>query len=230
MSVTKHNSGMRAQHILYFVIIFFLASTISSCSESTSPSTPMEIVPLREGTRWIYSVSQYDSAQTLRWTLLDTLQIGTPTIHNGKTWYPYVDISYRLSTLEDTLFYRNENDGLWAIMYLRLLNSKPYQLYKYPAIISDTFATYTNYSFDSSTVYRQYEQVGGLQDIISVPAGTFSCIRYDTHLQSLDPTNMTVLQDNIFTQSYVAPGIGLIKSINYNYGSTREQVLVSYTY
>lgn len=229
---------MRAQHIRLVAIVFFLASIFNSCSESTSPSSPTEIVPLKEGNRWIYSISDYDSVHALRWTILDTIEIGAPTIHDGKIWYPYISITNRLNTLNDTLFYRNENDGLWG----SFLVYSPHHVYKYPAAIGDTFNINTSNFPDTSTLQRRFIQVGGLQDIITVPAGTFSCIRYDEHYQILNPENMNVLQDDVSDQSYVAPGIGLIKSIRHYALSTgpvdspktskysQEAILISYRF
>lgn len=226
---------MRAQRILYIAIVFFLASIFSSCSESTSPSAPAEIMPLREGSRWIYSISQFDSVHTLRWTLLDTIEIGAPTIHDGKTWYPYLSISFRLSSLDDTLFYRNETDGLW-MMFLRSLGSKPYLAYKYPATVGDTF------SVISYPTQRSFTHVASINEVVNTPLGAFNCIRYDSHFQLLDSATMNVVKDYI-DQDYVSPGIGLIKSIRPNtslsitpkkdtiiHRHVQETILVSYRF
>ncbi|HEY6172752.1 MAG TPA: hypothetical protein VIX80_10880, partial [Candidatus Kapabacteria bacterium] len=75
-----------------------------------------------------------------------------------------------------------------------------------------------------------FMQIAGLQEIVSVPAGSFTCIRYDSHYQSLNAVNMSILEDNILGNHYVSVGIGRVKSISFISSSREELVLVSYRF
>jgi hypothetical protein len=216
---------MKVRYYIPLVIVFLSAYIFSSCSENISSQAPAEIIPLKEGNRWIYSYSEYDSAHTLLWTLLDTVVIGTPTVKNGSTWYPYVSITFRINTLGDTTYYKNDDDGLWELY----LSTNPKRVYKYPAVLGDTFNVHTVYFPDTSTLQRRFTKIGGAQNMITVPAGTFTTIRYDGHSQILNPANMTVVQDNVDDSSYVSPGIGLVKGIHHYVLSTHQGLKRKYT-
>jgi hypothetical protein len=158
------------------------------------------LIPLAVGNHWIMQSSSYDSLGNLTSVSPpDTMvAIASDTIVNGVRWYvrPWLDvlIAYRLSELGVHVRLVSAHDDTTEFLYFR-----------YPANLGDTLGypdvwfngTKPKYYSSSSSMSR----LTSLDTIVSVPAGTFRCVRYRVARHG----------EPIGTDYYFAAGYGWIR-------------------
>jgi hypothetical protein len=178
----------------------FIVVAVAACGASTGPNGAggSPLIPLTVGARWTYAASdtivgsvpggrlEPDSTFTVR-VLAGPVDVG------GTPWAS-VDSLYRLlDTVPDSGggLYANEANGFYHLLS-GVLSSR---ILGFPVAIG----LLTNYG----TV------VVATDTIITVPAGTFHCIRYDRDESSVPSPGSFDPVDILF----IAPGFGIVKRI-----------------
>ncbi len=177
-----------------FFILIFAVVLITACSESSSPSVKKnEIFPLKAGNSWTYQSKSIDT------TIITNLWVEKDTLIQGESWY---------KILADSMFsyyYKNLDDGLWALDMQDFIYYKPSNLiYKYPAKVNDEY-------------YIEHEKykIISIDQKVEVPAGTFSCYVYQNDYSNFDG-------HHYFNEVYLSQGTGIIKSITYDNKENNE--------
>lgn len=178
--------------LVYLFLIFFLP-LLFSCSNSTSPESldENEVIPLTMGNSWSYNYTYLDDNgnQTNSGKMESTIDKDTTVS----------DITYYRYSNHHLVWYTNKDDGY------RAFNSIPDKeteilMYKYPVSKGDIYGT-SEYSVEVISVNEK----------ITVPFGTFNVIHYST-----TKLNSNSIMNNYEVKSletFVAPGIGLVKRI-----------------
>jgi hypothetical protein len=168
--------------------VFLSVLMICACSKKDSnpvtPGAPTTVFPLAVGNQWIMQGYIFDVASNaLKMAGKDTLTVGRDTTIQGETWYSQGDGTYM----------SNRTGGLWQYNadYGRQL------YFKYPAQVNDTYSMISGDAvngFDTASV-----KVISINQSITVPAGTFSCISYQWIAKNIQGARITY---------QVAPGKG----------------------
>lgn len=187
-----------------FAVLGVLALGCGSPNDPPPEITPL--IPFRLGAEWTYSIA--DSGQNP--VLKDSVQ----TIHviatagNG-AWFG-VDVGTILGTASGFVWFANTSNGVYESQNLLGL---AYLAWPYPVAAGDTVV---------APIGGQM-RIGGIDETVMVPAGTFHCILYEWTTPPISPIGW-------YRRTWFAPGIGLIKDVRIteSNGSTvlRTRVLV----
>jgi hypothetical protein len=176
---------------LFTYLIPFLL-IIAGCSKNETPYEPTaspEIFPLKTGNHWVFRTTTHDTLVTTH--VNDVIK---DTLVNGGTWFVLTyDNSIRTIC-------RNNPAGWWYL-YKATLQSQgtPWLYYRYPAAVNEVYMTP-----DSTRV-----TVVSVSDIVTVPAGKFTCYRY----------HMNHYLEGYTCDEYFSPGTGLILHVIYAPGT-----------
>ena len=218
---------------LSFWLLLPIATLIYGCSQPTPPASAPAIFPLTEGNTWVYQISEFDSTNTVQWNTFDTVSIGGTITFGSETWH---EVIHTMPNTGFTEYYIAKNEGLWQKTSIPLVYHTNL-IYKYPATVNDTFNV-TLQTWPASDPTRLYTEVISVNENLVVPLGSFSCVHYVSHTQSIDSATMKVITDDPHSDAFVSPGIGMIKSVNrllrqtgaLTWGHFRDEtVLVSYS-
>lgn len=141
------------------VLCVFCALALStfSCKDNSVdaelPSKLDGIVPLATGNVWARYTDSWDSAGHPAVQLIDTLSILGDTVIKNERWFLFNHYTHAT----------NRSSGFYL-----LSGATPVQYLKYPVSLGD------GYLYGSDTV-----RVAHLDTVITVTAGTFSCLRYE---------------------------------------------------
>ena len=180
--------------ILAVLIAGLLILSIACSEDDDSEPVIREIMPLNIGNQWSYRSFVQDSLGNQSDTSLFDLIIYNDTVIDNIHWYITTDeYPYKVGSLIG-----HNDDGLWAY------GPPPYLIIKYPADIFDTWSA-------PGGAYEYRLIAKGV--ILTVPAGTFSCYKYNSH--------PSVGEDS--TLNYYAPGYGLVKSRFWPDNGTKDE-------
>ena len=199
---------MKRLFLLQILSLYFMACPKSDVVGPTTPSNPIYIVPLSISNKWIQSITKYDSLGNVLSSYIDTLQFPLDTIVSNVHWF------HRFR--EDNAF-ANVDSG-FVIRLLPLANNPDaFWQYKYPTIKGERypFPSFTHATFGDEwfvdTVLHSI--VLSIDSLITVPAGSFHCIVYQTIFNDTTKLNKTI--------DFLAPGFGPIRTEiyqSYNFG------------
>jgi uncharacterized protein DUF3108 len=175
--------------------------------DSTAPVTDhsiQDIVPLDSGNRWTYLVTQYTGGGGIQ--RIDTIGnvIGAPLTFNGNSGYYPSDCACKYGFLHysgNDLVAYDSSDKTSSIVL------------RYPMGSDESIIVVD--SIDQQGLRLQ----GTLRMLstnasVTVPAGTFSCVKYeDLYLYGAD----TFLDTAQIIYRYYAPGVGLVMQEQYRY-------------
>jgi hypothetical protein len=113
------------------------------------------IVPLAVGNKWILDVTKYDSTGTIIGSYVDSLMVVGDTLILTETWF--IDHTGSLKINRADGLYQWDDPG-----------ELPWLVLKYPTYVDDTFSSKSDTAF-----------VISIDTLITVPSGSYSCIRYD---------------------------------------------------
>jgi len=191
-----------------FLLLSITLSLYSGCSEdtvSTNNYTIKDVFPLADSNKWTYQSTSYNADGTIYGTKDSfTLSFDSVVTFNGLP-------AFLVANSEgNVLYYSGPN------LYSGDMKSNNSQLFfRYPMNINETIVTEdTLYS----SGYRSKNYLRYISDntTITVPAGTFNCIGYETiGMYGLDGALDTTSRRN----DYFAFGIGIIKETNYQISS-----------
>jgi len=162
--------------------------------ENDSSPIPLEIFPLKIGYHWVFRTTLADSTKFNH--VNDVLK---DTLINSEQWFI---LTY--DTVIRTIC-RNTSQGWWYIFNGKSLSiGKPDLYWKYPTHVNDQYLT-----ADSSLV-----TVVSINEIVTVPAGSFQCYHY----------HMIHYKESYECEEYLAPGFGLVKHTVYVPGSGNSKI------
>ena len=148
--------------VILVVLIALLAGCKNSDKSSTEPiidpNTTSVIVPIALGNKWIRSGTVYDTSGSILSTFTDSISVSRDTTIENSKWFvlQMQGLEYMVANYEKGLYwlYGANSKGIW---------------YQYPAALKDSFIVFGNTS---------YVRVLSVDTVIIVPAGTFSCYKY----------------------------------------------------
>jgi hypothetical protein len=188
----------RAFLVLSTVFIVGCGSSSSSNSKQISSSKSGDIFPLKVGNSFISKKDYYDlSSGKFYSTRTDTLKIVSERVLNKDTMF---------LTNNNNQYVINRPDGYWSE------NGKVLEA-KYPGNVGDTFPSYTKITNDKPPdTVTGYWKIVAVNEQVTVPAGTFNCIKYDSYHKSIINGK---IHNRIIT--WWSPGFGLIKKELYHF-------------
>ena len=182
---------MKTRH-LTLILLLSIAALLPACSNNndndvTQGEPAVKIMPLAISNEWDFNVVRVDSLGDTIQSLAQSMVIIGDTTVSGVTWY-----EYRMGFNQESgpfPMMASKADGLWA----KGPDSTdlPYLLAKYPASVGDTWKN----ADETDTFYVEAVDLS-----VTVPAGSYDCIKYAIHRPDGDSTH-----------SYFSPGVGLVK-------------------
>lgn len=167
-------------------LVFFIGACSDKDENSKQPSLPEgDIVPLATGNQWVFNTYN-TQAYTFQGTI--TMDIEEQLSNNRYLYGWTVDLTNGNYTYNQGACQLKE-DGYYEGSLTSL-----HLLYKYPAKKGDEFF----YTAISKHI------VSSVYEVITVPAGTFECIRYDTYWSDYEG------KWTFDCYTWVSPGVGQI--------------------
>ncbi len=191
-------------------VVMLSALAFFGCSNTSAPSTSATtFFPLNQGEYWAYSISTFDSVGALISIAPDTLRVVALPARFGPSWQTTVHSKYI-----DTEYYSLRSDGVWRRDNYAYY---PTLIHKYPTNPGDTFSTTfdtTGLSYDGTYLQEFYRTIA-VDEQVTVPAGTFSCIHYDWIWQQIDRATSTMLRSDTITEALVARATGMVRTVEH---------------
>lgn len=192
------------KNIFLLIISAFLFSVIQGCDKSATivdpPVSTDVIFPLAVNNEWVYTKKYFDTTGAISSQSNTTLSIVKDSVRLGEKIY----------VNNQSVYFVNRTDGFW-IFDITGKSDNQYLLLKYPCKLNETYN-------GAPTIYRNgvpnvaTVTVASLNESVTVPAGTFTCIKYV--VESHDPA--TGKKDDRVI-NYCSPKTGLIIYERYNY-------------
>ncbi len=201
------------QKFLKIISFAAFALIIAACSDSTGIEddaviTPNDAVikPLDIGNTWNYINTELDTAGTVVFRAEDFVKVVDTQDIGGETWY--IEQQGQNPALKQTLL--NREDGLYTDHgHTYFHPDSPYRIVAYPVVQGEEFIV-NRYEIAGET-RELYRRVLEVNIKVTVPAGTFRCIKYADRLED---QSGSILQDTV-NINYYAPNVGLVKSMRY---------------
>jgi hypothetical protein len=200
---------MRITKYLFLPIVAVLVVGCTDEAANPSPPTTQQVLmPLAVGNEWVYAHSRYLEGK------LDSTLIWPIHIHRVKT-----DSLGRkcYSPLEKDTTIGNSMFSMWWTNTERGLEyfGEPIGLFIWRYPVPSGFS----YPLDTKLMYYNMV-VSCIDTLITVPAGTFSCYRYDYHND----------KHEYFASDYYSPGVGRIYAYIMSFDSvmTMKDELIEY--
>lgn len=198
-----------------YLLLILASFLVYDCSEPTEPDNSInELIPLKIGNTWNYKMTDYDSNGVVLYYEDITTSITRDTTISSLKWYGY-------NNSPSGIWYTNKTDGYWTFVKGgtgNVLNDTSLLAYKYPTQVGDIYG-------NSDTP----REVLSIDEIITVPAGTFKVI----HIITTYIGSTNYLLDSY--ETFIAPGIGVIKvmQVGKRYDGTKfivyKNELISYS-
>ena len=196
-------------------LILLIALIFAGCSEhGVNPTTKLldtsVISPLVTGDEWIYDVSLLDSAGIHVDDFQDTVKVGLSTEIKGEMWYlvSHNNPNIKKNDTRATSFFSNRQDGYY---FLQENSRKPFRLFKYPV----------QAGFTEQTQSDVINIVTSTNEIIQLDSSAFTCNHYQVIFFTLQ--NSDTIRKQIGDDSYLCPGIGLVREISHFDGTTNPR-------
>lgn len=215
------------------LLLLITLLAITGCESETGPgNTPSTLIPLKEGNVWVYEHSKYDSLGTLLTRAYDTITIGKAVTIDGQVWYEKLRSGFNVPN--DSASYSNQPDGIWSRYVIGGAYTK--LLYKYPTAVNDTFNVTISQPFPvEGMLEKTFTMTVTPNEPVTIPLGTFNTVHYRSYLQSIDSVTKEVVWSGDPSDQYVAPGVGLVKSVYQSFIgfsgtlNTHESILIYYS-
>ncbi len=175
------------------LIISFVLILISCKHSPVSSDQQFDLIPLKVGQSWKYTVTTFDSLGYVEGSGLIAELIDQDTVINNRKWF------YSFNSTEwyspNIVLYSNQPDGLYRSTDSGKTSTN---YFKYPAAINDISVS----NGDSTIVIK-------VNELVTVKSGTYLCLLY----QKVYNRNSS----RIVLYTYVSPGYGKIKGDWYSY-------------
>jgi hypothetical protein len=188
----------KMKRIFVFVI---LGLTFAACNNNVagpSMATNSSFIPLSTSNKWVSLVTKYDSLGNVLSSYSDSTQFEDTVISNI-VWY---------HTKNNDYAYANSDSGVITRLIGEKTNSHIYLSYKYPVVRGECFASPSlacaslGNAWLVDTAYHTL--VLSTDTVITVPAGSYHCIGYQTKNNDTNTTWSTI--------EYISPHYGWIKA------------------
>jgi hypothetical protein len=189
------------------LIAVLTALVLSSCNSTTEPggnNLTDVIMPLKVGNLWVYDYIEFDSTGATIATGTDSLGVVGQVTIGGSTWYLFSNFS------SDTTSVQNRKDGIYSVF-----EGKEWHVYLYPTKPGDRLYTRNDTVDDGDRVILEYTDVETINSSVTVPAGTFSCVKYVNRQEEHTLSTGYVWTPPSRTVDYVAPNKGLVQLTRY---------------
>ena len=183
----------------------FFFSLLLSCNKNPiAPNTIRTIlIPLAVGNEWDMVRTGFDSIGTVTSTEAESILIKADTTIAGQHWF-YRDYGIYYFA------YQNTETGVLTRLISPYADTNALIYFKYPTQVGDTYGhPWVIESPDHASMTDTAEQTTVLStdEVITVPAGTFHCIKYHTILLPFG--------SNFYFDEYVSPNYGWIRTDEY---------------
>jgi hypothetical protein len=170
-------------------LLFFVLLVASCGDKSTNPKQVGQIWPLAIGNQWSFQLTEFDTNTVV--ISIDTLvlEVVKDTIIHNETFYLLTANGVRDPEVRPMT---NREDGLWDYRDSDTIII----LIKYPVTVGESFFQL----YDSLVVVST-------DTLVTVPAGSFHCVRYDDYL---------IATGRLLTHIYAAPNVGLVKKEDFS--------------
>ncbi|MFC1852413.1 hypothetical protein ACFL27_19620 [candidate division CSSED10-310 bacterium] len=191
---------------IFLILCLVSGLGFMACSDDDDDEASL-IQPLEEGNTWTY----IDEDEQWTMTVNGTQDVdGTETKRVDVNW---LDTETYYSDFW-TYFFKNHEDGMYyyGTEYQGDIDTTSPRLWvKYPVSDGESFVD------GWGNTYR----VMSLSEQVTVPAGTFTCIKFECRNDD----------GNLYTYEYWAPNVGYIKSLDINSNGTTfdDDLLTSYS-
>lgn len=183
------------KYILIIITIF-----IFSCSDENDKNEPIDyntngIIPLKIGNYWKYETESYLSRDTFPTYTNNTLTVFRDSIINGTKYFYIINdnYNYTVSTNKEDGYYFNNIDEIDDLYY------------KYPCEVGDQWDVRI---YEEEDLDEKYVIVKSLNEVVTVPFGTFECINYEFYaIEEFMPDYHFIFISNV----YISPGVGMVK-------------------
>ncbi|MBS2099826.1 hypothetical protein [Carboxylicivirga linearis] len=208
------------------LILMFTLLIIALCScekdDHSVNNLKSDYIPMAVGNYWIYETYNTNTlGEERKQSYVDSVVIVKDTLVNGDIFYKYeyFKIHNQQSTLERTLYYRDSCKYLIDIQGRKLFSENNF---------NDTLR-YHNYVGEVDTIYTSSYKMEAFNDIVDIPAGTFSDVLNFKGTVYCNP-RYTEIPNPRYTHNYYARNVGLIfESYSYVFSGERlEKKLVRY--
>ena len=178
-------------------MVWLLGCVFIGCSDKSNPvnnGPRIDLIPLAVGNTWNYKFSAYDTTGNVYLTDTTVTKIVGDTAIANQMWY-YQDVQGNYSA--------NLQNGYYTYSRYAQDSLRFGMVYKYPCQPGDKYS---------------YTEVRQCDTLITVPAGTFSCIFYAYRLKTLDSF--------WYSDAYISPGAGIVKAIGYSFKDDRNHIFL----
>lgn len=202
---------MPARTLSAFLIILTSVSLISCNDKSTDPSSGSLLIPLSDKNTWNYNGTWFDKDGIPTKTFTQTMTAAGPDTAGNF-------IGYKLNNCPLWIWdmiYTNKSDGLYLTLSPESLPISVGGPKKEPKIEKAlAFPTKPG----NELIFRGYNiKTKSIKEILSVPAGDFSCVVYEAYYGGA-----------LNSELYFAPGVGLVKLVNFSNPNKKVMLLTSY--
>ena len=169
-----------------------------SCEQPTVSFNHEPLLPEAEGRTWTYIRSSWNSADTVNYTIYKAEMI------NGEQWYSF-DLGMHPASM-----FTNRDNGMWVRP--RYDTSSDLLLIKYGAWTGDMYGAenIVLHSIEGEPIYCIHSvRVDAVNNMVTVPAGTFSSTVYTETLRGRDSR---ALYDQV--TYWTVPGVGFVRIKN----------------
>jgi hypothetical protein len=157
------------------LLLGFCCFGCDSDSNQSPTGNGSQILPLKVGNMFIFQEEEFDyDTGVLDTTFLDTISLVSSTVVGTDIFYSVRSSAYQIT---DSIYYYDRSDGLWV-----LSGSSKRLLVKYPAAIGDAFGPDTIFGSGTDAWAVGRWTLVAKDDPVSVPAGIFTCHKYQKDL------------------------------------------------
>jgi hypothetical protein len=189
-----------------FVTLFVFLSLLAGCSEDTIVSnshTVQEVFPLHVGNNWKYLWNEYGVLGDIIRRDTDFVHVDSVTSYNGKPAF----------ALNGSMIYLYSGNDLMYVSSYNTTGESPLIILRYPVKVNESITVSDTTDPSGHQVLRTI-RLASVDSIITVPAGTFKCLFYETYrIQG----RAGELDTFFISQEYYALGVGRIKGNHYAY-------------
>lgn len=176
------------------ILILRVAFLVFVCYLASGNEPTEEIIPLKEGNWWKYSIVISRGGRVYKSDTL-TLRIESKKEIHDSYWYKF-SINTNLQFIQNmsNMYISNKADGLWLLNFIDSLVQAQHSilLFQYPTFIGD----------ENNRINKQHDivlkTINIFKTTLTVADGEYSCVEYLT----------TGVED---THYFTCPGIGLVK-------------------
>jgi hypothetical protein len=192
---------MKRSLLCFLSIYAVLVAGCESNTDSDHTTIPDDVIlPLAVNNEWVYSETFYDTNGVISRQNSYSYAIVKDSMRLGEKIY--ID--------ENGYQYANRTDGLWYLTDGLFYNEQRLA-FKYPCKLGDTFpAPSFNYSGSDGDVVTM--TVATVNANVTVPAGTYTCIKYVG--EGYMPATDQKTDRRIY---YIAPKVGIVLIEDYDY-------------